>query len=418
MGFAVNMRALPVRAAVFAWLLAACSTQYADPVRAGAGAGAGGGSGADACAQWSSETECARDTANDCSVQPNEVGCHLDDATCTSWTCASGDPFVRRSGSELFLQDQPFRFVGANAWGVAGRDGNCQYSGFSSHQEALSRVFGDLADMRVQVLRAWAFQSFCGASGTDYSALDQVVRSARSAGVRLIFVLENMWEDCSKGKRDDSWFRSGYREPYGGYALSFPDYASGLVAHFRDEPTLLAWEIMHEAGGGESAPMLDFATQMTTLVRNIDRNHLIVLGSDNGDSPATQNDGAPSPYTVLQALDTIDMVDSHDFFSEDAVLTDREQASCAVARSLHKACFIGASAVSLGGTSAQAFSVRASQVSSKAQAALDADFAGYLVYAFTPGWQDAGFDFDARPIEPLAGRNGTLARFADQLRAR
>lgn len=395
-------------------LLAGCTTQYADPVRAGEG----GGAGTNPCARWTSEAECARDTKSGCSVQPNDVGCHLDDPSCAPWTCASGDPYVRGSGGTLFLRARPFRFVGANAWGVAGRDGVCQYSGFASQQEVLAQVFGDLADMRVQVLRVWAFQSYCGASGNDFSALDQVVRYARAAGVRLIFVLENMWDDCSKGKRDDSWFASGYRMPYGGYALSFPEFTGGVVAHFRDEPTVLAWEIMHEAGGNDADAMLDFATQMTTVVRKADPNHLIVLGSDNGDSQATLVDGSPAPYAKLQGLDTVDMVDTHDFFTTDSTLTARELADCSVAQSLRKPCFIGASAVSLSDTSTQEFSLRASRVSNKAQAALDAGFAGYLVYAYTPGWQKAQFDFDGRSDEPLAGRNGTLAELANQVRQR
>lgn len=392
--------------------LAACSTQYADPVRAGEDTA----NGSDPCSQWTRETDCARDTANACSVQPNDIGCHLEDSACAAWTCASGDPFVRRSGPTLFLRERPFRFVGANAWGVGGRDGDCRYGSFSSQQEMLAQVFGDLADMRVQVLRVWAFQSYCGSTGTDYSALDQVIRYARAAGVRVIFVLENMWDDCSKGTRDDAWFAAGYRAPYGGYALSLPDFASGLVAHFRGEPTVLAWEVMHEAGSGDATAMLDFATQMTTLVRNTDRNHLIVLGSDNGDSSGTQLDGSPSPYTKLQELDTVDLVDTHDFFANDTPLTAREQADCAVARGLHKPCFVGASTASLSGTSAQEFSARAERVSSKAQAAFDAGYAGYLVYAYTPGWQNPTFDFDARSDEPLAGSSGTLAKIANQLR--
>ena len=432
MGRAVKLPALPITAALLACTLAGCSTQYADPVRAAGGAGGAGGgasgtggdaggdagSGTDPCSRWGTETECVKDTANDCSVQPNEVGCLLDDASCVPWTCASGDPFVSRSGPDLFLKGRPFRFVGANAWGVAGRNGNCQYSGFPSQQEALPQVFGALAEMRVQVLRVWAFQSFCGASGTDYSALDLVVRYARSAGVRLIFVLENMHDDCSQGKRDDSWFQTGYREPYGNYALSFLDYTRGVVTHFRDEPTVLAWEIMHEAGGNDPAAMLDFATEMTALVRRNEPNHhhLIVLGTDSGSTPATQIEGSPSPFRTLQALDTVDLVDTHDFSAENSAMPAAEQASCAVAQSLHKPCFVGASAVSLIDTSASSFSVRASQVSNKAQAALDAGFAGYLVYAFTPGWQTVGFDFDARANEPLAGPGGTLATFAAQLR--
>lgn len=408
----MKIRRQTITSLALAALLSGCSTQYADPVRAGEDAG----NEVNPCAHWTSESDCAKDTANGCSVQPNDVGCHLDDSTCVPWTCASGDPFVRRSAATLFLRARPFRFVGANAWGVAGMDGNCQYGGFQSRQEMLARAFGDLADMRVQVLRAWAFQSFCGASGSDFSALDDVVRYARAAGVRLIFVLENMWDDCSKGKRDDSWFASGYRSPYGGYALSFPDYTRGLVAHFRDEPTILAWEIMHEAGNDDAAAMLDFASRMTALVRSTDSNHLIVLGSDNGDSSGTHLEGSSSPYAKLQGLDTVDMVDTHDFYADDTAMTARERDDCAIAQSLRKPCFVGASTVSLADTTTQEFSLREQRVSSKAQAALDAGFAGYLLYAYTPGWQSAGFDFDGRSGEPLAGHNGTLAGLADQVR--
>jgi hypothetical protein len=338
----------------------------------------------------------------------------LNDASCAPWTCASGDPFVRRAGATLFLKGRPFRFVGVNAWGVGW--GGCQYSGFSNQDAALSRVFSDLADMRVQVLRAWGFQSFAGQSGADYSALDEVVRYARSAGVRLIFVLENMNPDCSKGTRDDSWFQTGFAQPYGGYALSLPDYTRGLVAHFQNEPTILAWEIMHEASGNDASALLSFFTQMSALVRSEDPNHLVVLGTNDGDTPGTSVDGDPSPYSTLQALDTVDLIDTQDFSAPDTALTSGEMSDCAVAQALHKPCFVGASAVSLTDASAAAFSQRASRVTAKLQAALDAGDIGFLEYAYTPAWQTPTFDFDGRSGEPLAGAQGVLADFAARAR--
>ena len=389
-----------------ACLLLGCTTQYADPVL----------SASDTCAVWRTESDCAADTAHGCSVQPNDVGCRLNDPTCVPWQCGGTDPFVRRVGENLLLRDQPFRFVGADAWGVGWADGGCQYSGFANQQSALDRTFGDLSDMRVQVLRAWAFQSFAGASGTDYSSLDRVVQYARAAGVRLIFVLENMNTDCSEGTRDDSWFEGGYAQPYGGYALSLPDYARGLIAHFRDEPTVLAWEIMHEAGGKDAAAMLAFFSQMSELVRSEDANHLIILGTNNGDTPATTNVGSPPAYSQLQGLDTVDLIDVQDFSSPDDPVSASEQTDLGLSQALHKPCFIGASAISLDDTSASALSARATRFSSKIDGALDAGFAGFLVYAYTPNWQSPGLDFDGRQADPLAGPEGILAGFAARVR--
>jgi len=395
--------------AVLALALSSCSTQYVDPVLAA------NTDGSDPCAAWHTESDCANDTAHVCSVQPNELGCHLNDSDCAPWQCASGYPFVRRVGTSLRLRDQPFRFVGANAWGVAW--GNCSYSAFPSQDAALAQTFGDLSDMRVQALRIWAFQSYAGSDGKDYSSLDAVVRYARAAGVRLILVLENMRDDCSKGTRDDSWFQSGYEQPYGGYALSLPDYARGLITHFLNEPTVLGWEIMHEAGGNDAAAMLAFFTRMSTLVDDTDGNHLIILGTNNGDTPATSIEGNPAPFATLHGLEPVDLVDAHEFGSPDTPVSASEQNVVNIAQSLGKASFVGASAVSMGNTSAAAFSQRASRVSAKIDGALNAGFIGFLQYAYTPGWQDPGFDFDGRSGEPLAGPQGVLASFADRVRA-
>ena len=321
---------------------------------------------------------------------------------------------MRRVGTNLLLRDKPFRFVGANAWGAAW--GNCTYSGFPSQDAALARTFGELSDMRVQALRIWAFQSYAGSDGKDYSSLDAVVRYARAAGVRLILVLENMRDDCSKGTRDDSWFQSGYEQPYGGYALSLPTYAMGLITHFRNEPTVLGWEIMHEAGGKDASAMLAFFTRMSTLADDADSNHLIILGTNGGDTPGTSIEGSPSPFATLQGLNTVDLVDAHEFGAPDTPVSASEQSVVTIAQSLGKASFVGASAVSIVDTSAAEFSQRASRVSAKIDGALDAGFSGLLLYAYTPGWQNPGFDFDGRSADPLGGPQGVLATFADGVR--
>lgn len=397
--------------ALVAATLCACDGQYADPVLAPGAAG-------DPCAQWSSPAECTADTAHGCSLQPHSLGCLSSDPTCSPGSCRSGDPFVRRSGAVLSLHGKPFRFAGANAWGVAFSP-DCRFPAFESPEAAIAKTFDDLATMQVSVLRFWAFQSYAGSTGTDYTNFDAVVRHARRAGVRLIFVLESMWDDCTAGgQKDDAWFRAGYAAPYGDYALSLPDYTRGLVQHFRSEPSVLAWEVMHEAGATDAAALATFAEQMTTLIRVNDPNHLIAIGVDNGSTPATSLEGSPSNYFALHDRATVDLLDVHDFSNSELAIGADELAARAAAQALAKPIFVGALAVELEDSSPTSFSRRASQVALKLDAAYDAGFAGALVYEYYPSWQSPGTPFDARPGEPLAGADGVIARSARRFAGR
>lgn len=387
-------------------LLGACGTQYADAIAEGSAAAP------DPCSTWLTESECRADTLHGCSFQPNDVGCHVADPTCAPGICRGGDPFVRRSGATLWLHAAPFTFVGAVSWGVAWDPDGCRMSSLPDQEQALERTFDDLADMRAAVLKIWAFQSFAGNSGVDYTSFDRVVAAARRAGVRLIFVLENYWQDCTAGERNDAWFGGGYQAPYAGYALSLPDYAAGLVEHFRDEPTVLAWEVMHEARGDDFSVLDGFAATMSSLIGERDPNHLIALGLDNGDSPATSRFGEPSNYFRLHEHPEIDLVDVHDFELESQPLPARASEAGAIATLLEKPAFAGATAVALGDTSSESLRARAAAVEDKLLAAFNAGFVGFLVYDYYPHWDIPGYPFDARPEEPLAGTNGVIARHA------
>lgn len=385
--------------------LGACGTRYADPIR-----GTSGPAG-DACGVWKEEAECLADTANGCSFQPNQVGCKTTDPGCAPGVCRAGDPFVRRRQDALWLHDLPYRFVGTVSWGIAW--GGCEIGTLETHDEALVRTFDDMVDLGVTVLKIWAFQSYAGTSGTDYSRFERVVDAARRAGVRLIFVLENHYADCTSGSaRDDAWYAGGYASPYGDYTLSFPDYAAGVASHFRDEPAILAWEIMHEAQAGSFDALNGFAGAMSTVLRANAPNHLVVLGLDNGDSSATDRSGAPSNYERLHSHPAVDLADAHDFFAAETPLPGGMAEIRALGAALGKPVFAGATAVELADTSPESFTLRAEQVEAKLGAALDAGFAGFLVYDYIPDWTLVTWSFDTRREEPLAGPNGVLARHA------
>ncbi len=366
----------------------------------------------DPCAALSAD-QCAADTQDGCSLQPNPTGCLSSDPSCGAGVCAGGDPFVRRTGEALFLHEAPYSFLGTVSWGLAWADGLCEVSQYSSQADALGPVFDELAAMHVSVLKFWAFQSYAGASGTDYSHFDALVTRARSAGVRLLPVLENMHTDCSSGDaRDDTWFATGYQSPYGSYALSYRDYVTGLVTHFRDEPTIIGWELMHEAGGTQFSALDGFIGDMTTLISATDPNHLIAVGLNDGDTPATSADGSPSNYFQLQNRTEIDLIDVHDFSASDQALPAQLVQCQGVAQALKKVIFAGATAVELNDTTAASFTLRAGQISQKIEAAQANDFRGLLVYDYVPAWPSPYYDFDSRAGEPLAGPNGVIDRFA------
>jgi mannan endo-1,4-beta-mannosidase len=397
-------------AGLLALQLAACGTQYADPIQETPGRNE------DGCGAWLTESECLADTAHGCSFQPNDVGCKTSDPACTPGVCRSGDPFVRRrQGQELWLHDSPYRFVGTVSWGI-GWGRICDVNTMPDQSAALVRVFDDLVELEINVLKVWAFQSYAGSSGSDYSSLERVVDAARRAGVRLIFVLENHYEaGCSTGPtRDDAWYGGGYALPYGDHALSLPDYARGLVTHFRDEPTILAWEILHEGGAGSFDALNGFSTTMASLLRENDPNHLIVLGLDNGNTAATDRSGTPSNYARLNGHPAIDALDAHDFFAHDTPLIESMAELAALASTLEKPIFAGATAVELENddTSAAGYQRRATQIEAKLHAAFDAGYAGFLIYDYIPDWTDTSWSFDTRTEDPLAGPNGVVVRNA------
>lgn len=324
---------------------------------------------------------------------------------------------MRRTGQALRLHDEPYRFVGVNSWGIAWDEDGCKIGEFATQEAALTRTFDDWVAMQVAVARIWAFQSFAGPTGTDYSAFDRVVRYARRANIRLVLVLENMWADgCTPGeKRDDAWFASGYLAPYSNYTLSYSDYVLGLVNHFKDEPAILGWELMHEAGATDPVALNSFVSGMSALVRSSDPNHLIAIGV-GGETAATSQEGNPSNYFALHAHATVDLIDHHDFNNPNIAFTEGQQTTLEIARSLNKPLFFGALAISVANTTT-ALDLRATQAKAKLDAAFDNGFAGVLLYDYYPDWtttstRETTLSFDSRASDPLGGPTGVIAQAA------
>lgn len=397
-------------AAVCGLLASGCSPQFADPITKGLAA--------DPCLAWVTESECLADTAHGCRVEPNLVGCLTTDPACATHSCRGGNPFVGAAGQTLQLHDEPFRFVGVNSWGIAWAPDGCKVGGFADQDAALARMFDDLVGMRASVARIWAFQPYAGPSGTDYSRFDKVIKYARRANVRLIFVLENGRKDaCSKGDvRTDQWFATDYKAPYDDNTLSYPDYVTGLVAKYAAEPTILAWELMHEAGASDFAALNAFVVDMSSRIRGIESKHLISVGLNRGDETiaTSRTDGTPSSYQKLHAHGTIDLVDIHSFMSLDSALQvfpPNDDSAESIAKALDKPIFLGALAITVPDNSTASLQKRAHGMKLQIDAAFANGYAGVLLYDYYPDWSttEATTSFDSRPTDPLGGPNGVIA---------
>jgi mannan endo-1,4-beta-mannosidase len=373
----------------------------------------------DPCTALSSD-QCKLDTQHNCNLQPNPTGCTSTDPKCGAGICAGGEAFVSRVNEGLVLHQAPFTFVGTVSWGIAWDDNGCKINAYPNQTAALTPIFDELATMHVSVLRVWAFQSYAGATGVDFNNFDRLVARARAAGVRLLFVLENMKTNCTVSQpRDDAWFGGGYRSPYGNYPLSYRDYVKAVVSHFSNEPTILGWELMHQASGDSFAALDAFTDDMTRLIRSIDLNHLIALGLDDGASGATSTDGNPSNYQKLHDRDSVDMFDVGDYDDGADPLPAREVACQAVAHQLRKPIFVGEAGISVNNpaqSAALSIAMRADQMAKKIDAATAASFSGFLVYDYLPQWVGPFYDFDSRPGEPLSGPNGVIASHAPRYR--
>ena len=232
--------------------------------------------------------------------------------------------YVTRSGTQFLLSGAPFEFVGANMYNAAGDPTIYECGPWMSNPDTeLDAWFAQArADFGGRVIRFWAYQRYTN-GGTDWRALDRVMRLAAAHDLKVLPVLENQWGDCSdEAYKDANWYAGGYRQPYGQYAISYDAYVRRVVERYRDEPAIFGWMLMNEAESrvvsGPSVPdaLFTFARDMSALVKSIDANHLVTLGVIGGGQPGV--DG--TDYERLHQLSTIDFATFHDYGHNDQAL--------------------------------------------------------------------------------------------------
>ena len=223
------------------------------------------------------------------------------------------------------LGGAPFRFTGLNIYNANSTDagtgtGTCWYDMASG--STLSDSLDAIGSGK-EAMRAWFFQSLATRNGArDWTAFDHTLAVARSHGVKVVVTLGNQWGDCeTSGYRADQWYAGGYltrRDP--GMPLPYAAWVAQVVARYRNDPTILAWQLMNEAevkpslaspscSANAARALKAFATVMSLAVKAIDRNHLVSLGTMGGGQCGAQGD----EYQSLYSVPTLDLCEYHDY---------------------------------------------------------------------------------------------------------
>ena len=214
------------------------------------------------------------------------------------------------------LDGSPYRFSGFNIYNANSR-WNC---GHEMVGGGFDRAVTDIG-AGAEVVRAWFFQSLATTGGaTRLGGIRQdALGGAVPISVRVLVTLTDHWGACeSTGVKGEAWYTSGYRSRvYAGERTTYRDFVAEIVARYRDDPTILMWQLVNEAesktaaGRCSSVDVLrTFAADVGGLIQGLDPNHLVSLGTIGGGQCATQG----RDYKTLHALPEIDVCEVHDYW--------------------------------------------------------------------------------------------------------
>jgi mannan endo-1,4-beta-mannosidase len=238
--------------------------------------------------------------------------------------------FVTRSGTQLTLNGQPFLFTGVNIYN-ANSDGWC---GFPYTNQQFDQTLSDLGPGK-EVIRAWFFQSLATENGQrDWSRFDRTIAAAGAQGMKVIVTLTDQWGECgdaasgmTAGYKDATWYQTGYRTITQPDALApYRDWVAEVVNRYKDNPTVAFWQLINEAevnevvggqqqpcppGNGPADTLRSWAQDVGGLVKSIDSNHLVSLGTIGNGQCGAQSD----QYQYVHDIPEIDLCEYHDYGS-------------------------------------------------------------------------------------------------------
>lgn len=241
-------------------------------------------------------------------------------ASSASTDCArASTSFVKTKGTDFMLDGKPFYVTGVNN----------HYVTFGSRQEVLG-VLDDAVALGANVVRTflqpvigsldgshatiWAWHvradaSDLGVGGTyllywDHVAgamgindgpdgmakVDFLLAESAKRNLKLIIAFLDFWDYTGGAQQMRAWYGSADKS---GFFFEDPrtkaDYRR-WVAHvverlnpltglaYRDDPTIMAWELMNEGNAAPESLRLAWSAEMSGYVKSLDHNHLVGSG--------------------------------------------------------------------------------------------------------------------------------------------
>jgi endo-1,4-beta-mannosidase len=315
--------------------------------------------------------------------------------------------FVARCGTTLCLNGQTYRFKGLNIYN-ANSVNNCWYTlGTGSSLDSSLTAIGSGQN----VFRAWFFQRFAIVNGVrDWSVMDHTFAVAAARGERVVVTLDGQWGDCdASGYKSESWYQSGYKTATDYLNLTtYRQWVSEIVTRYRDNPTILAWQMMNEAedltaaGGSCSstaeASMHAWAADISGLIKSIDSNHLVNLGTIGNGQCGTSTG---TSYQDLHAISTIDLCEYHDYGHASSPMPGDQWNGLATRLSQcqadGKAMFVGEIGIDTTDPN------RSSEFDAKITAQFSAGVVGFLPWEWRAAGQTGGDQYVIGPNDPVLG---------------
>ncbi len=251
--------------------------------------------------------------------------------------------FVKKDGNTLVADGRRYRAVGANLYYLQSLFAEGEAGSVELGRQA-RRALDEVLCLRLPVVRAWGFNETRYNSAirqqpgvfreAGLRGLDRLVAEAKARGLRLILALTNNHAPFGglpayaawAGKQPDDFFGDvqmmGYWKDWVSHLAARVNVFTGVA--YRDEPTILAWELANEFRCPSCRGTNRFVETVRELARHAKKEfprHLIGDGGEGHDDQPGFYPGLSNQYFVrgdegvsysqLLTVDELDLLSYH-----------------------------------------------------------------------------------------------------------